>query len=115
MAEEYNNGCSEQSCSGCSHAGTCESKKEDFRVPANAYSQVKKVIGVISGKGGVGKSLVTASLARMMREKGYTVGILDADITGPSIPKMYGVHEMQRAVRMECSPALQRMRQGLCP
>lgn len=96
MAEEYNNGCSEQSCSGCSHAGTCESKKEDFRVPANAYSQVKKVIGVISGKGGVGKSLVTASLARMMREKGYTVGILDADITGPSIPKMYGVHEMAK-------------------
>ena len=96
MAEEYSNGCSEQSCSGCSHAGTCESKKEDFRVPANAYSQVKKVIGVISGKGGVGKSLVTASLARMMREKGYTVGILDADITGPSIPKMYGVHEMAK-------------------
>ena len=96
MAEEYNNGCSEQSCSGCSHAGTCESKKEDFRVPANAYSQVKKVIGVISGKGGVGKSLVTASRARMMREKGYTGGILDADITGPSIPKMYGVHEMAK-------------------
>lgn len=96
MADEYSNGCSEESCSGCAHAGTCESKKEDFRVPANAYSQVKKVIGVISGKGGVGKSLVTASLARMMREKGYTVGILDADITGPSIPKMYGVHEMAK-------------------
>lgn len=65
----------------------------DFREPANKYSQIKKVIGVVSGKGGVGKSLVTASLARMMREKGYTVGILDADITGPSIPKMYGVHD----------------------
>ncbi|MBU3875444.1 Mrp/NBP35 family ATP-binding protein [Faecalicatena sp. AGMB00832] len=89
MAEE----CSKESCAGCEHAGTCESKKEDFRVPGNKYSQVKKVIGVISGKGGVGKSLVTASLARMMREKGYTVGILDADITGPSIPKMYGIHE----------------------
>lgn len=93
MAEENTNGCSEESCAGCAHAGSCESKKEDFRVPANKYSQIKKVIGVISGKGGVGKSLVTASLARMMREKGYTVGILDADITGPSIPKMYGVHE----------------------
>lgn len=93
MADEHNNGCSEESCAGCAHAGSCESKKEDFRVPANKYSQIKKVIGVISGKGGVGKSLVTASLARMMREKGYTVGILDADITGPSIPKMYGVHE----------------------
>ena len=63
-----------------------------FREPANMYSSIKKVIGVVSGKGGVGKSLVTASLARMMREKGYTVGILDADITGPSIPKMYGIH-----------------------
>ena len=53
---------------------------------------MKKVIGVVSGKGGVGKSLVTASLARQAIEQGYTAGILDADITGPSIPKMYGVH-----------------------
>ena len=52
------------------------------------------MIGVVSGKGGVCKSLVTASLARMMRAKGYNVGIMDADITGPSIPKMYGLHEM---------------------
>lgn len=96
MAEENQNGCSEESCAGCAHAGSCESQKTDFQVPANAYSQVKKVIGVISGKGGVGKSLVTASLARMMRKKGYTVGILDADITGPSIPKMYGLHEMAK-------------------
>ena len=64
-----------------------------MKIPANEYTQVKKVIGVISGKGGVGKSMVTASLARLMREQGYSVGILDADITGPSIPKMYGVHE----------------------
>ena len=93
MAEEQNtNECTEESCAGCAHAGTCSSKKTDFREPANMYSSIKKVIGVVSGKGGVGKSLVTASLARMMREKGYNVGILDADITGPSIPKMYGVH-----------------------
>lgn len=58
----------------------------------NQYSTVKKVIGVVSGKGGVGKSFVTASLAAQMRRKGYSVGILDADITGPSIPKMFGVH-----------------------
>lgn len=97
MSEENNNNsCSEESCAGCSHAADCESKKTDFSVPANAYSSVKRVIGVISGKGGVGKSLVTASLARMMKEKGFNVGILDADITGPSIPKMYGVHEMAR-------------------
>ena len=107
MAEEQNNGgCSESSCAGCEHASTCESKKEDFRVPANMYTQVKKVIGVISGKGGVGKSLVTASLARMMREKGYTVGILDADITGPSIPKMYGVHGMARGTEEGILPCI---------
>ena len=51
------------------------------------------MIAVVSGKGGVGKSMVTASFARMMREQGFAVGILDADITGPSIPKMYGLHE----------------------
>ncbi|MDD2979057.1 MAG: Mrp/NBP35 family ATP-binding protein [Hespellia sp.] len=93
MAEENTQGCSEESCAGCSHAGNCESQKKDMRAPANKFSNVKKVIGVVSGKGGVGKSLVTASLARMMREQGYQVGIMDADITGPSIPKMYGVHE----------------------
>lgn len=97
MSEEMNNGgCTEESCAGCAHAGNCESKKEDLRAPANAYSNVKKVIGVISGKGGVGKSLVTASLARMMKEKGLNVGIMDADITGPSIPKMYGIHEQAK-------------------
>lgn len=58
----------------------------------NQYSSIKKVIGVVSGKGGVGKSFVTAGLASKMRKKGYEVGILDADITGPSIPKMFGVH-----------------------
>ena len=94
MSEVQNNeGCTEESCAGCAHADSCSSRKTDFREPANKYSQLKRVIGVVSGKGGVGKSLVTASLARMMREKGYTVGILDADITGPSIPKMYGVHD----------------------
>lgn len=93
MAEQEKNvSCSPESCSSCEHAGSCPSKM-DLKVPANEYTHVKKVIGVVSGKGGVGKSMVTASLARMMREKGYSVGILDADITGPSIPKMYGIHE----------------------
>ena len=93
MAETQNTSeCTEESCAGCAHADSCSSKKTDFREPANKYSQIKRVIGVVSGKGGVGKSLVTASLARMMKEKGYNVGILDADITGPSIPKMYGIH-----------------------
>ncbi|MBA4698199.1 MAG: Mrp/NBP35 family ATP-binding protein [Ruminococcus sp.] len=106
MAEEYSNGCSEESCAGCAQSGTCGSKKDDFRVSPNPYSQVKKVIGVISGKGGVGKSLVTASLARMVREKGYTAGILDADITGPSIPKMYGVHEMAKGTEDGIFPCI---------
>ena len=93
MAETQNTSeCTEESCAGCAHADSCSSKKTDFREPANKYSQIKRVIGVVSGKGGVGKSLVTASLARMMKEKGYKVGILDADITGPSIRKMYGIH-----------------------
>lgn len=92
MAEEQQSGCAPEACASCAHAGSCPSKKVDFREPANPHSHVKKVIGVVSGKGGVGKSLVTASLARMAIEKGYTAGILDADITGPSIPKMYGVH-----------------------
>ena len=93
MAEQEKNvSCSPESCSSCEHAGSCPSKM-DLKVPANEYTHVKKVIGVVSGKGGVGKSMVTASLARMMREQGYSVGILDADITGPSIPKMYGIHE----------------------
>ena len=91
MSEVQQGGCA-GSCGSCAHAGSCPSKKVDFREPANPHSHVKKVIGIVSGKGGVGKSLVTASLARMAIEKGYTAGILDADITGPSIPKMYGVH-----------------------
>lgn len=94
MAEEQQqNGCSPSDCAGCAHADSCSSKPVDFRKPANEFSDIKKVIGVVSGKGGVGKSMVTASLARMMRKKGYNVGILDADITGPSIPKMYGIHD----------------------
>ena len=92
MAEQQN-GCSPSDCAGCVHADSCSSKPQDFRKPANAHSHINKVIAVVSGKGGVGKSMVTASLARLMREQGFSVGILDADITGPSIPKMYGIHE----------------------
>lgn len=66
--------------------------KSQFRVDENPYSNISHVIGVVSGKGGVGKSLVTASLANLMAGQGCETGILDADITGPSIPKMYGLH-----------------------
>ena len=89
MAEERK--CNDTSCSGdcssCSKAGNHEIEKAQLGV----NSSVKKVIGVVSGKGGVGKSLVTAMLATLMRRKGYSTGILDADITGPSIPKMFGI------------------------
>lgn len=93
MAEEQKSGCTSSDCAGCAHADSCSSKPQDFKKPANPFSHVKNVIAVVSGKGGVGKSMVTASLARLMREQGFSVGILDADITGPSIPKMYGIHE----------------------
>ncbi len=87
-------------CDDCAAAGSCESQEnggcsegmESFAEQLNEYSSVKRVIGIISGKGGVGKSFVTASLATALRKQGYEVGVLDADITGPSIPKMFGLH-----------------------
>ena len=104
MAEQQN-GCSPSDCAGCAHADSCTSKPVDFKKPANAHSRIGKVIAVVSGKGGVGKSMVTASLARIMREQGFSVGILDADITGPSIPKMYGIHETAKGTGEEILPA----------
>lgn len=83
-----NSSCTKESCEGC----PSKNNPSSFQVEPNQYTEVKHVIGVVSGKGGVGKSMVTASLANMMAAKGYRVGILDADITGPSIPKMYGIH-----------------------
>ena len=76
-------------CSNCS--ANCESRAPQHE-PPHAKSHIKKVIGVVSGKGGVGKSMTSAMLAVSMRRLGYKVGILDADITGPSIPKLFGVH-----------------------
>lgn len=80
--------CTKESCEGC----PSKQSPQSFLVEQNKFSNIKHVIGVVSGKGGVGKSMVTASLANMMASQGYSVGILDADITGPSIPKMYGLH-----------------------
>ena len=87
MAKECSNtSCDKSSCEGCS-----SKKPQSLLAEMNAHSNVKHVIGVVSGKGGVGKSFVTGSLANMMAAQGYKVGIMDADITGPSIPKMYGL------------------------
>ena len=79
---------------GCSHdCANCAEKcsKESLLAPQNKASNVKKVIGIVSGKGGVGKSLVTSMLAVTMQRRGYKTAILDADITGPSIPKAFGL------------------------
>ena len=80
-------------CSSCGESCSERRSPQDFHEPCHELSHIKHVIAVVSGKGGVGKSLVTASLAVEMRRKGYSVGVLDADITGPSIPKAFGVHE----------------------
>lgn len=93
-------------CGSCSAGCGEQQEKPDFRVPVNQFSHVDKVIGVVSGKGGVGKSLVTASLACAMRAKGYKVGILDADITGPSIPRAFGIHETAEVNDMGILPAI---------
>ena len=82
-------GCT-HNCGSCSHSCSTKSK-QDFLEPLNAKSSIKHVIGIVSGKGGVGKSMVTSTLATLMQRAGYKVGILDADITGPSIPKAFGV------------------------
>ena len=89
-------------CSSC-HAD-CSSR--DMRVPANAKSSIARVIAVVSGKGGVGKSTVTASLAVAMARKGRKVAILDADITGPSIPTAFGVHEKATGTDDGIDPAV---------
>ncbi len=79
-------------CSTC--GADCASRQsESLLAPANALSKVKKVIAVMSGKGGVGKSLVTSLLAVLSARNGLKTAILDADITGPSIPKMFGVRD----------------------
>ena len=89
MSENCNHDCSScgQSC------GERKANPQDFREPLHELSHVERVIAVVSGKGGVGKSLVTGMLAVLMRRREYNVAVLDADITGPSVPKMFGVRE----------------------
>ena len=92
-------------CSSCS-ADCGDRKKESMLAELNPRSTVKKVIAVVSGKGGVGKSTVTSTLAVAMSRKGYRVGVLDADITGPSAPTAFGVTECQGANEDGLYPAL---------
>ena len=91
----------DRTCAGISCEENCsqgrgdkkdgKSKQNEFRADLNGLSHVRHVIGIVSGKGGVGKSLVTSLLATMFSRKGYRTAVLDADITGPSIPKMFGI------------------------
>lgn len=80
-------------CSSCSSSSCASRKKESMLKQPHKKSSVKKVIGIVSGKGGVGKSLTTSLLAALAHKQGKSVGIMDADITGPSIPHMFGVNE----------------------
>lgn len=94
--------CTKEDCAGCSHAKGAGVPKENL----NTHSKIKKVIGVVSGKGGVGKSMVTASLATMMQRRGFATAILDADITGPSIPKMFGITGRAQGTELGIDPRL---------
>ncbi|MEQ2441607.1 Mrp/NBP35 family ATP-binding protein [Solibaculum intestinale] len=94
---------SEQNCThDCSSCGeACPSRQadpKDFLEKPHEMSRIKKVIGVVSGKGGVGKSLVTSMLAVLLNRRGYHTAVLDADITGPSIPKVFGIKERAKAI-----------------
>ena len=95
MAEECTHNCESCSADCASRSKNGNTGKESLLIPANPASEVKHIIGVVSGKGGVGKSLVTSMLAVLLRREGFRVGIMDADITGPSIPKAFGVHNVR--------------------
>ena len=98
-------GCGSGGCSSCGVAG-CGSRTAPIEMPKNARKNVSHIVGVVSGKGGVGKSLVTSLLASEMSKRGFKVGILDADITGPSIPKTFGVSNRVSADADGINPAL---------
>ncbi|HZK02521.1 MAG TPA: iron-sulfur cluster carrier protein MrpORP [Anaerovoracaceae bacterium] len=94
-----------QSCTSCSE--DCADRKEeqpDFKAKLNEMSNVKKVYAIVSGKGGVGKSLVTSMMATTMARMDYRTAILDADVTGPSIPKMFGIKEKAKSNGVELYP-----------
>jgi len=84
-------------CSTCGESCSDRTQPQSLRKEKNTHARVEKVFGVVSGKGGVGKSMVTSQLAVLMRRKGYQVGVLDADVTGPSIPKAFGAHQRAMA------------------
>ncbi len=100
MAENKPEGCS-GSCDSCSK--DCSSRAPS-KLPQNQFSSVKKVIGVVSGKGGVGKSLVTSLLACAVQARGMKTAIFDADVTGPSVPKEFGIHQKASGSELGLEP-----------
>ncbi len=101
MSENCNHDCN--SCG--SECNDRETSKNDFRLKPHELSNIKRVIGVVSGKGGVGKSLVTSLMAVNMNRRGYHTAILDADITGPSIPKSFGMKEKAKGNELGLLPS----------
>jgi Mrp family chromosome partitioning ATPase len=87
-------------CDSCPSKGKCDSNEASCSKIVPKYGNIKHIIGVISGKGGVGKSTVTGILATKLKKAGYKVGVLDADITGPSMPRFFGINE-ERAYALE--------------
>lgn len=92
-------------CSTCGKAGTCDHQMPEKLNP-NSNSNIKHVVGVVSGKGGVGKSLVCALLATKLNKSGLRIGVLDADVTGPSVPKVFGVTGSLTATEEAMNPAV---------
>jgi Mrp family chromosome partitioning ATPase len=81
------------SCNSCPTNDSCSKDKEKCMMENNPMNSIKNVIGVMSGKGGVGKSTISVMIAKQLRQLGYKVGVLDADITGPSVPRLLGVKD----------------------
>ena len=104
MSEETCN----HDCSACGESCGARQEPQDLKAPLNDQSHVKHVYAVVSGKGGVGKSLVTALMAAKARQAGYATAILDADITGPSIPKAFGIKEHATGDPEHLYPAISR-------
>ena len=92
-------------CETCGESCDSRNQPQSFIEKTNEYSNIKKVIGIVSGKGGVGKSLVTSLLSVISKRNGYNTAILDADITGPSIPKMFGLKEKAKGTENGILPS----------
>lgn len=106
MSEQCTHNC--ETCGVDCASRSSAQKQQDFKVNAHPLSNIKKVIAVVSGKGGVGKSLVTSLLAVSMQRLGYRTAILDADITGPSIPQAFGIREKAESLGEVMLPAVSR-------